>query len=83
MEEMEGEEKEKRKTNKVETMTTTDKDEEIEEAKKQIPFTFKVPESYEELSGHFDGRDSGEKATILERIIKRNRPQFGDDNKAR
>jgi hypothetical protein len=74
--------KRKRKTNKVET-TTTDKDEEIEEAKKQIPFTFKVPESYEELSGHFQGRDSGEKATILERIIKCNHPQFGGDNKAR
>jgi len=72
--------KEKRTTKRVET-TTTNKVEEMEEAKKQIPFTFKVPESYEELSGHFDGRDSGEKATILERIIKCNHPQFGDDNR--
>jgi hypothetical protein len=35
------------------------------------------------LSGHFDGRSADEKSVILERMIKCNHPQFGDDNKAK
>ena len=60
-----------------------DKKKEMEEAAKQIPFTFKVPETYEELMGHFDNRGPEEKSTILERMIKCNHPQFGDDNKSK
>ena len=71
------EKKSKKKVNVV------DKSKEVEDAKTQIPFTFRVPQSYEELLSHFEGRNSNDKATILERIIKCNHPQFGDDNKAR
>ena len=79
----EAETSKKAKTKGKKTISKAEKKQQMEEAKKQIPFTFKVPESYEELSGHFEGRSPSEKATILERIIKCNHPQFGDDNKAR
>ena len=60
-----------------------DRKKEMEEAAKQIPFTFKVPETYEGLLGHFENRSPVEKSTILERMIKCNHPQFGDDNKSK
>jgi len=55
----------------------------MEEAAKQLPFTFKVPQSYEELTEHFENRSPEEKSIILERMVKCNHPQFGDDNKAK
>ena len=48
----------------------------------EIPFTFKIPETYEELSEHFSGRTPEQKATIVDRIIKCNHPQFGGNNNA-
>ena len=72
-----------KKSKKKASVKVVDKSKEIEDAKTQIPFTFRVPQSYEELLSHFEGRKSNDKATILERIIKCNHPQFGDDNKAR
>lgn len=50
-------------------------------AVEEIPFTFSVPKSYEELLELFHNRDSKQKAIIIERIIKCNHPQFGKDNK--
>jgi len=47
-----------------------------------LPFTFKLPESYEELEEHFEGRSPSDKATIVDRMIKCNHPQFGGNNKA-
>ena len=73
--------KNKRKEKQRKIIVKVDRIKEMEEAQKQIPFTFKVPESYEELSDHFVNRSPDEKAIILERIVKCNHPQFGDDNK--
>ncbi len=42
---------------------------------------FSVPTSYEELRGHFRGRTPSEQAVIVERIIKCNHPQFGNNNR--
>ena len=67
------------KKNKGEQMMTS---EIIEVAKKQIPFTFVVPTSYEELINNFEGRSPNEKATVIERMIKCNHPQFAESNKA-
>ena len=57
--------------------------EKIAAAKEQIPFTFAVPDSYEELLGHFQDRISSEKAIVIERIIKCNHPQFAENNKTK
>ncbi len=46
-----------------------------------LPYTFSVPKSYEGLGELFEGRDPGQKATIIERMIKCNHPQFGGSNK--
>lgn len=54
----------------------------IEAAKKEIPFTFTAPTSYEELINHFQERSPKDKGVIVERIIKCNHPQFGENNKA-
>ena len=48
----------------------------------EIPFTFSVPKTSEELDELFEGRNSKEKAIIVERMIKCNHPQFGKDNKS-
>lgn len=53
----------------------------MEEAQSEIPFTFKVPETYEELLSFFNKRSPENKSLIIERIIKCNHPQFGDENK--
>ena len=54
----------------------------IEAAQKAIPFTFAAPQSYEELINHFQDRSPKEKSIVIERIIKCNHPQFGENNKA-
>ena len=54
----------------------------IEEAQKQIPFTFPAPSSYEELMNHLQDRSAKEKGVVIERMIKCNHPQFGENNKA-
>eukprot|EP00095_Tigriopus_kingsejongensis_P002460 maker-scaffold1069_size64751-snap-gene-0.13 protein:Tk02460 transcript:maker-scaffold1069_size64751-snap-gene-0.13-mRNA-1 annotation:"nucleolar protein 14 homolog" len=50
-------------------------------ARRQIPFTFSVPPSFEVLVDHFSQRTPAEHATIIQRIMKCNHPQFGDNNK--
>ena len=47
-----------------------------------LPFTFKLPETYEELSEAFSGRSPADKATIVDRMVKCNHPQFGGNNRA-
>ncbi|XP_059084097.1 nucleolar protein 14-like [Tigriopus californicus] len=53
----------------------------MEEARREIPYTFKVPQTFEELAGHFSQRSPQDHSTIIQRIIKCNHPQFGDNNK--
>ena len=51
--------------------------------KKEIPFTFTVPRTFEILQELFEDRTSKEKVLIIERMIQCNHPQFGNDNKSR
>lgn len=51
--------------------------------KKEIPFTFTVPRTFEVLQELFEDRTSKEKVLIIERMIQCNHPQFGNDNKSR
>ena len=62
--------------------TTTEKPENSDDKKKEIPFTFSVPKTSDDLEELFSGRGPKEKAIIVERMIKCNHPQFGKDNKA-
>ena len=77
------------------TITLIDEEEHIDEIqpnankitgqkgeKPDIPFTFSVPKTCEELDELFENRGAKEKALITERMIKCNHPQFGNDNKA-
>ena len=62
--------------------TTIEKPENPDDKKKEIPFTFSVPKTSDDLEELFSGRGPKEKAIIVERMIKCNHPQFGKDNKA-
>ena len=66
----------------VATKTKTFEKVENNTDKKELPFTFKVPKTSDDLEELFEGRNSMEKAIIIERMIKCNHPQFGKDNKA-
>merc|ERR1719394_741240 len=66
----------------VATKTKTIEKVENNTDKKELPFTFKVPKTSDDLEELFEGRNSKEKAIIIERMIKCNHPQFGKDNKA-
>ena len=50
-------------------------------AQEEIPYTFKLPETFEELQGHLANRTPAGHATVVERIIKCNHPQFGNHNR--
>ena len=52
-----------------------------ETVKKQIPFTFTVPTTFEALQELFEDRTAKEQVLIIERMIQCNHPQFGGDNK--
>merc|ERR1712226_204395 len=51
-----------------------------ETVKKQIPFTFTVPTTFEALQELFEDRTAKEQVLIIERMIQCNHPQFGGDN---
>merc|ERR1719422_636584 len=48
----------------------------MEEAKKELPYTFAVPEDYDGLAALFKGRTPDEQGTIIERMIKCNHPRL-------
>ncbi|XP_014778069.1 nucleolar protein 14 [Octopus bimaculoides] len=54
-----------------------------EKAKKELPFVFKVPKSYEALKTELDGRSANDQITIIERMVKCNHPSLGDGNKTK
>ncbi|CAH0390088.1 unnamed protein product [Bemisia tabaci] len=53
----------------------------MESARKELPYTFKAPESYEELENVLANRTAEQKAVILERMIKCNHPSLLESNK--
>ena len=70
------------KSKKLAATTTTEKPENSDDKKLEIPFTFSVPKTSDDLEELFGGRGPKEKAIIVERMIKCNHPQFGKDSKA-
>ena len=66
------------KSNVPKAKTVVGKTDKVEE----IPFTFSVPKSSEELDQLFEGKSAHVKSIITERMVKCNHPQFGKDNKA-
>ena len=80
-EEPEVSEKKKKTQKKAKKSSTTSKTPENTTITKEIPFTFSVPKSSEELEDLFESRSAMEKSIIIERMIKCNHPQFGKNNK--
>ncbi|XP_075228435.1 nucleolar protein 14 homolog l(3)07882 [Lycorma delicatula] len=53
----------------------------MEEARQKLPYTFKLPESYEELESVMEGYGVDHQGVIVERMIKCNHPSLGENNK--
>ncbi|KAL1494774.1 hypothetical protein ABEB36_010319 [Hypothenemus hampei] len=54
---------------------------ELEKAGNDLPFTFKLPETYEALVKMFENRSIAHQKVILERMIKCNHPSLSQGNK--
>ncbi|XP_059830130.1 nucleolar protein 14 [Hypanus sabinus] len=55
----------------------------MEAAKAELPFTFSVPKSYEDLKSLLTGQDAEKQCLIVERIRKSNHPSVAAENKAK
>ncbi|VVC31959.1 Nucleolar protein 14 [Cinara cedri] len=75
-------EKEKKKTTKLFTQKLKEKKLIMDEARKQLPFTFTVPESYEEFEETLENKTIAEQIVIIGRMIKVNHPSLGNDNRS-
>ncbi|XP_071947944.1 nucleolar protein 14-like [Antedon mediterranea] len=53
----------------------------IEKAKKELPFTFKAPDSYDEFEEMVEGHTTPDIDTIIQRIRATNHPSLGEGNK--
>ncbi|XP_023248077.1 nucleolar protein 14 homolog [Copidosoma floridanum] len=53
----------------------------LEKARKELPYTFKAPETYEELLDLLKNRDSTQQSVIVERIIKCNNFKLSNENR--
>lgn len=53
----------------------------MEQARKELPYTFKLPESYESLQKTFENQTSSHQNVIIERMIKCNHPSLAEGNK--
>lgn len=54
----------------------------MDEARKQLPYTFIVAESYEGFQEILEDRSVAEQTVIIERMIKVNHPSLGNDNRS-
>ncbi|XP_056410979.1 nucleolar protein 14 [Hyla sarda] len=68
---------------KITTKDKKIKEKTAKEASAQLPFTFDVPESYEDLQSLLGEKPTGQQVTILERIQKCNHPSLAQGNKAK
>ncbi|KAJ4450939.1 hypothetical protein ANN_02374 [Periplaneta americana] len=50
----------------------------MELARKELPYTFKAPDTYEELQSLLESQSPDHQAVILERMIKCNHPSLGE-----
>ncbi|XP_023701640.1 nucleolar protein 14 [Cryptotermes secundus] len=55
----------------------------MEKARKELPYTFQVPDTYEELHAVLFVQSPGHQAVILERMIKCNHPSLGEGFKVK
>ncbi|CAH0555497.1 unnamed protein product [Brassicogethes aeneus] len=53
----------------------------MEKARNELPFTFSLPDSYEDLQKTFENQSSNHQCVILERMIKCNHPSLSAGNK--
>ncbi|XP_018579917.1 nucleolar protein 14 homolog [Anoplophora glabripennis] len=53
----------------------------MEQARKELPYTFTLPESYESLQKTFENQSSSHQNVIIERMIKCNHPSLAEGNK--
>lgn len=53
----------------------------MEKARKELPYTFSLPQTYEELENVFKGQSPEHQSVIIERMIKCNHPSLGENNK--
>ncbi|XP_050534140.1 nucleolar protein 14 [Daktulosphaira vitifoliae] len=54
----------------------------MEEARKQLPFTFTIPDEYECFQEIVDGKSITDQNIIIERMIKVNHPSLGNNNRS-
>lgn len=68
-------------TNKTIKIDLQAKKEMMEKARKELPYTFKLPNSYEELQKMLQNQSSHHQSIIIERMIKCNHPSLNASNK--
>ncbi|XP_075713487.1 nucleolar protein 14 [Rhinoderma darwinii] len=68
---------------KITKKTRKVKEKRSDEASSQLPFTFKVPELYEDFQSLLSEKPSDQQLLILERIQKCNHPSLAQGNKAK
>ncbi|XP_027226353.2 nucleolar protein 14 [Penaeus vannamei] len=81
LEESESEEEEEEIKEKPGTLEVIKKKEMMEAAKKELPYTFEVPQDYEAFWALLENHSPREVNTILERMIACNHPKLGGKNK--
>ncbi|XP_063590156.1 nucleolar protein 14-like [Penaeus indicus] len=81
LEESESEEEEEEIKEKPGTLEVIKKKEMMEAAKKELPYTFEVPQDYEAFWALLENHSPGEVNTILERMVACNHPKLGGKNK--
>ncbi|XP_042212152.1 nucleolar protein 14-like isoform X2 [Homarus americanus] len=74
-------EKEPPREKKIVKVVTSKKKEMMEAAKKEIPYTFEVPQDYESFWALLENHSPKEVSLILERMITCNHPSLGNNNK--
>ncbi|XP_065342235.1 nucleolar protein 14 isoform X2 [Cloeon dipterum] len=55
----------------------------MEQARKELPYTFTVPENYMDFVELFEDKALAQQSVILERMIKCNHPKLGNNNTAK
>ncbi|KAF2903270.1 hypothetical protein ILUMI_02919 [Ignelater luminosus] len=53
----------------------------MEKARKELPYTFSLPQTYEEVQNVFKDQSPEHQSVIIERMIKCNHPSLGENNK--
>lgn len=71
----------KLKVNTVNSKIQAEDEAIVEQAEKQLPFTYSLPETYECLQIILEEQPSSHQSIIIERMVKSNHPSLADGNK--